>query len=102
MPGAKAFTHVKRGSPSYFCLRAEGCQNRQVSFHHEEVSVCARSAEHARSTTLPEVLPHASPDQLPHHSHLKLRSPHRLAQGHLNWHWPYYLHSAPHIRIVSR
>jgi hypothetical protein len=26
---------------------------------------CARSVEHEGSTTLPEALPHASPDQLP-------------------------------------
>jgi hypothetical protein len=34
-----------------------------------------RIAEHEGSTTLPEVLPHASPDQLPHDWHLELRCP---------------------------
>jgi len=81
--------YVKKGSPSYFCLRAEGRQNRQVNFHHEGVRVCAGSAEHEGSTTLPEALPHASPDQLPHDWHLELRCPHWLEQGHLNWDWPY-------------
>jgi hypothetical protein len=45
-------------------------------------------AEHEGSTTLPEVLPHASPDQLPHDWHLEQRCPHWLEQGHLNWEWP--------------
>jgi hypothetical protein len=42
-------------------------------------------AEHEGSTTLPEALPRASPDQLPHDWHLELRCPHWLEQGHLNW-----------------
>jgi hypothetical protein len=47
-----------------------------------------KRAEHEGSTTLPEALPHASPDQLPHDWHLELRCPHWLEQGHLNWEWP--------------
>lgn len=58
--------------------------------------------EHAGSTTLPEVLPHASPDQLPHDWHLELRCPHWLEQGHLNWEWPNYVCSDGGDEIVSR
>jgi hypothetical protein len=54
----------------------------------EKMRNTCKSAEHEGSTTLPEVLPHASPDQLPHDWHLELRCPHWLEQGHLNWEWP--------------
>ncbi len=47
------------------------------------------------------MLPHASPDQLPHDWHLELRCPHWLEQGHLNWEGPNYLHSAQWRGIVS-
>src|SRR5271170_6508542 len=50
-----------------------------------------RIAEHEGNTTLPEVLPHASPDQLPPRLAPGLRCPHWLEQGHLNWEWPNYL-----------
>ena len=61
----------------------------------------ASPAEHEGSTTLPEALPRASPDQLPRDWHLGLRCPHWLEQGRLNWEGPNYLHSAERHEIVS-
>jgi hypothetical protein len=60
-----------------------------------QASALRSTAKHEGSTTLPEALPRASPDQLPHDWHLELRCPHWLEQGHLNWEGPNYLHSAP-------
>ncbi len=59
------------------------------------------TAEHEGNTTLPEVLPHASPDQLPPRLAPGLRCPHWLERGHLNWDWPHYVHSVQTSEIVS-
>jgi len=59
------------------------------------------NAAHEGSATLPEALPHASPDQLPPRLAPGTTVPPLVRTGAFEWDWPNYLHSAQRGGIVS-
>jgi hypothetical protein len=59
-------------------------------------------ARNTRGTQLSlKCSPARLPTNYPHDWHLGLRCPHWLERRHLNWDWPYYVHSAERSEIVS-
>ena len=71
-------------------LRTEGFASRGHGHGHsdEKARAGVAPAKHAGSTTLPEVLPHASPEPITPTTGTWKRCPHWLEQGHLNWEGP--------------
>jgi hypothetical protein len=81
-PGEKLPTYLPTGRRNDVWLAILVPNESDADFYEVVffVAVCQRPGigldrEHAGSTTLPEVLPHASPDQLPHDWHLDYGAP---------------------------